>query len=191
MLRAVLLPPFDLGIMGSNSSFLQLPHFTHLASSRRRAQLVYARYVAAFWVIQLTEAKDACEIQNGARFVARFVKNRNSTEADCPPMEWHFHLPKGAIQANVSWKSLSTGQIFRQWIEDGITSATDIADEMGISKGQVSKVAKRAIAEGWLRKNGRDYVLTGKASRSFPSLHPLPWKRETISFPSVVAETYV
>ena len=117
---------------------------------------------AAFWVVQLSEAKDACEIQNGADFVARFVKNRNATEADCPPLEWHFRLPKGAIRASVSWKALSTGQIFRQWIEDGVTSATDIAAEMGISKGQVSKLAKRAIAEGWLQKQGRDYALTGK-----------------------------
>jgi hypothetical protein len=117
---------------------------------------------AAFWVIQLTEANDVCEIQNGARFVARFVKNRNATEANCPPLEWHFQLPKGAIRANVTWKSLSTGQIFRQWIENGVTSATDIADEMSISKGQVSKLAKRAIAEGWLQKNGRDYALTVK-----------------------------
>lgn len=118
---------------------------------------------AALWVIQLTEAKDACEIQNGAKFVARFVKNRNATEAECPPLEWHFHLPKGETLAIVNWKTMSTAQIFRQWIEDGVTSATDIADEMGISKGQVSKLAKRAIMEGWLQKDGRDYVLTGKA----------------------------
>jgi AAA domain len=117
---------------------------------------------AAFWVVQLTEAREACEIQNGARFVARFVKNRNATEADCPPLEWQFQLPNGATSANVTWKLLSTGQIFRQWIEDGVTSATDIAEEMGISKGQVSKLAKRAIAEGWLHKAGRDYALTGK-----------------------------
>jgi hypothetical protein len=118
---------------------------------------------AAFWVIKLTEAKDACEIQNEARFVARFDKNRNATEADCPPLEWHFRLPKGETRACVSWKTLSTGQIFRQWIEDGVTSATDIAAEMGISKGQVSKLAKRAIMEGWLQKDGRDYALTGQA----------------------------
>jgi hypothetical protein len=117
---------------------------------------------AAFWVIQLTQAKDACEIQNGAKFVARFVKNRNATEADCPPLEWHFRLPKGETRASVSWKTLSTAQIFRQWIEDGVTSATDIADEMGISKGQVSKLAKQAIMEGWLQKDGREYALTGK-----------------------------
>lgn len=117
---------------------------------------------AAFWMIQLTEAKDACEIQNGARFVARFVKNRNATEADCPPLEWYFHLPKGETRASVTWKTLSTAQIFRQWLEDDVTSASDIAEEMNISKGQVSKLAKRAIGEGWLKKDGRDYALTGK-----------------------------
>ncbi len=38
-----------------------------------------------FWIIQLTAAKDEGEIQNGAKFVARFVKNRNATETDCLP----------------------------------------------------------------------------------------------------------
>ena len=118
---------------------------------------------AAFWIISLSEAKDAGEVQSGAKFIARFMKNRNATEADCPPLEWHFNLPKGETRARVSWKKLSTGQIFRQWIEDGVTSASDIAEEMGISKGQVSKLAKRGIAEGWLKKDGRDYAMTGQA----------------------------
>lgn len=117
---------------------------------------------AAFWIICLSEAKDAGEVQRGAKFVARFVKNRNGMDADCPPLEWHFNLPEGETRARVSWKKLSTGQIFRQWIEDGVTSASDIAEEMSISKGQVSKLAKRGMTEGWLRRNGRDYALTGK-----------------------------
>ncbi len=118
---------------------------------------------AAFWIVQLAEANDEGEIQNGARFVARFVKNRNATESDCPPLEWHFQLPKGEVRACVGWKKISTAQIFRQWIEDGVTSAKDIAEEMGVSKGQVSKLAKRAMADGWLKKDGRDYALTGQA----------------------------
>jgi hypothetical protein len=118
---------------------------------------------AAFWIIQLTEAKDAGEVQAGARFVARFVKNRNATETECPPLEWHFQLPKGETHAQVSWKKLSTSQLFRQCIEDGLTSATDIADEMGISKGQVSKLATKGIKAGWLKKDGRDYALTGQS----------------------------
>lgn len=116
---------------------------------------------AAFWIIQLAEAKDATEIQTGAKFVARFVKNRNATETECPPLEWSFRLAPNEARAHVSWKKLSTAQCFRQCVEDGLASATDIADEMGITKGQVSKLAKRAMAEGWLKKNGRDYALTG------------------------------
>ena len=118
---------------------------------------------AAFWIVQLTEAKDAGEVQNGARFVARFVKNRNATEADCPPLEWQFNFPKAEILARVSWKKLSTPLLFRQLIEDGLTGATDIAEEMGLSKGQVSKLAKQGILAGWLKKDGRDYSLTGLA----------------------------
>ena len=30
---------------------------------------------------------------------------------------------------------------------------------MGVSKGTVSKMAKRAMEEGWLKKQGREYVL--------------------------------
>lgn len=118
---------------------------------------------AAFWIINLTEAQDAGEVQNGAQFVARFVKNRNATEADCPPLEWHFVKADGEARAKVSWKKLSTNQLFRQWIEDGLTTATEIADEMGISNGQVSKLAKKAILAGWLKKEGRGYALTGQA----------------------------
>lgn len=117
---------------------------------------------AAFWIISLSESKDAGEVQNGAKFVARFVKNRNATEVTCPPLEWHFDLPQGETRARVSWKKLSTVQVFRQWIEAGMTSASDIADEMNISKGQVSKLAKRGIDDGWLKKEGREYALTGK-----------------------------
>jgi DNA-binding MarR family transcriptional regulator len=40
--------------------------------------------------------------------------------------------------------------IFRQHIEDGLDSATEIVGEMGVTKGYVSKLAKRAVDEGWL-----------------------------------------
>lgn len=118
---------------------------------------------AANWIIQLTAAKNEGEIQNGARFVARFAKNRNATEADCPPIEWHFNKPKDEIRARVSWKKISTAQIFRELIEDGLTTCKDLAEEMGITKGQVSKLATKAFAAGWLKKDGRDYALTGQA----------------------------
>ena len=91
------------------------------------------------------------------------MKNRNATETECPPLEWHFVRLENESRANVSWKKLSTTQIFRQCLEDGLTTATDIAEEMGISKGQVSKMATAAIKAGWLAKDGREYKLTGQA----------------------------
>src|SRR6476661_10527128 len=50
-------------------------------------------------------------------------------------------------------------EVFRQCLEDGLTSAEDIAREMGVTKGTVSKMAKRAMEDGWLKKQGREYVL--------------------------------
>ena len=95
--------------------------------------------------------------------MARFDKNRNATEADCPPLEWHFFLPKGETRARVNWKQISTAQMFRELVEDGLTNCKDLAEEMRISKGQVSKLATKAFAAGWLKKDGRDYALTGQA----------------------------
>ncbi|HKW28242.1 MAG TPA: AAA family ATPase [Verrucomicrobiae bacterium] len=118
---------------------------------------------AAFWILHLTEAQNAGEVQTGAKFVARFAKNRNATETDCPPLEWHFYLPKGEARARVSWKKLSTLEVFRQWVESGLTKASEIAEEMQISTGQVSKLAKKGITAGWLKKDGREYALTGQA----------------------------
>jgi putative DNA primase/helicase len=118
---------------------------------------------AAFWIIQLAAAQDVSEVQTGARFVTRFLKNRNATETECPALEWLFERRGNEARAHVSWKKLSTPDIFRQCLEDGLTTATDISEEMGISKGQVSKMAMKAIQAGWLTKDGREYKLTGQA----------------------------
>jgi putative DNA primase/helicase len=116
---------------------------------------------AAFWIIQLTEAEDSGEVEIGARFAARFVKNRNATEMECPPIEWRFSLPTGETNAKVTWNGLSATGDLRQWITAGLTSASEIAAEMGVSKGQVSKLAAKGIKEGWLVKVGREYALLG------------------------------
>lgn len=118
---------------------------------------------AAFWVVQLTAAQDVGEVQTGARFVARFTKNRNSTEAECPPLEWFFEMLENEATAKVSWKKLSTPDVFRQLVEAGLASASEIAEEMGFSKGQVSKMAKKGCVAGWMRIENREYKLTGQA----------------------------
>ncbi|HEY1788280.1 MAG TPA: AAA family ATPase [Verrucomicrobiae bacterium] len=119
---------------------------------------------AAFWIIDLSDVKDAGENRHGAKFIARFVKNRNTIDADCPEMEWTFVKPPGHTSAAVSWKKIVAPDRFRQCIDDGLLTASQIAEEMCLSRGQVSKYATKAIKEGWLVKKGREYAFTPKPS---------------------------
>lgn len=108
---------------------------------------------SAFWVMRLdetTQASPSC----GAKFISRFTKNRNS-QSEISAYEWRFLTTDGCV--DVTYKHASSLDIFKQWIEDGLTSATDIAAEMGLSKGMVSRLAKQAIDAGWLKKTGRGY----------------------------------
>jgi hypothetical protein len=110
---------------------------------------------AAFWMLRLDELGG--DKKEGARFITRFDKQRNSPRA-LDAVEWHFTTqPEGMVQ--VVHRPADSMEVFRQWIVDGLTSAEDIAREMGVSKGTVSKWAKRAMDDGWLTKAGREYRL--------------------------------
>lgn len=109
----------------------------------------------AFWVIRL----DAVETEHreGAEFISRFTKERNNCREE-KSYHWSFRTnPDDSVQ--ITTKEASSIDVFRQWIEDGLTGAEDIAREMGLSKGTISKMASKAISEGWLKKVGREYAL--------------------------------
>lgn len=114
---------------------------------------------AAFWIISLSELRDADDTQEGAKFITQFVKCRNATEANYPPLEWRFVKQPKDPRVHVTWKKLSGMLLFRQHVENGLVSASDIAREMGTSKALVSKYATRAIKNGWLKKDGRNYAI--------------------------------
>jgi hypothetical protein len=114
---------------------------------------------AAFWIISLSELREVAEDQHGAKFAARFVKNRNATGVDCPPLEWRFLRSPNEQKATVKWEKISGPDFFRKCVEEGMTTATEIADEMGITRGQVSRYAGKGIKEGWLKKKNRQYIL--------------------------------
>lgn len=113
---------------------------------------------AANWIIHLTDPKNTADPKRGARFVSNFEKNRNSTDQDTPPLEWDFCKQDDGT-TTLTWKPLDAIQVFRELIHDGLTSCSDLAQEMGISKGQVAKLAKKGFQDGWLTKKGRDYAL--------------------------------
>ena len=111
---------------------------------------------AAFFVIRLEDVlEDTAEPSNGANFVSVFTKNRNSP-TDERRYEWEFK-PFGENQILITHKEADGLMVLVNWVKSGLTSASDIADEMGISKGQVSKMAKKAIDSGLLTKVGRGY----------------------------------
>ena len=110
---------------------------------------------AAFWIIRLDEVSGSDD-QHGAKFVTRFVKNRNAPN-DPASLEWSIR-PDGK-RVLVTYREADNLTLFRQWIEDGLETCGEIAEEMGLSKGQVSKLAKKAENAGWLKKVGRRYQL--------------------------------
>jgi hypothetical protein len=120
---------------------------------------------AAFWIINLSEVREVGD-DRGAKFVARFVKNRNASDVDCPPLEWRFLRSAGQQKAAVTWKKISGNEFFRKCIEEGLTTASEIAEEMGITRGQISRYAAKAIKEGWLKKKGRYYAPISETSTS-------------------------
>jgi hypothetical protein len=117
---------------------------------------------AAAWIVSLDDSKDLPSEKEGAKFISRFTKNRHAPQ-DPPAIEWTF-APGANGKIDVQWKEASTLEVLRQWVADGMGSCEDLAREMNISKGQVSKLAAKGINAGWLRKDGREYALVEERS---------------------------
>lgn len=127
----------------------------HHAGRNKEMRGTSRREDAAFWVIRLDATEG--EGRKGAQFVSRFTKDRNS-QREQTATEWNFTTGQGGKVA-VETNEASAMDVFRQSIVDGLTGAEEIARKMGMSKGTISKMAKKAMDEGWLTKNGRDYML--------------------------------
>jgi AAA domain len=112
---------------------------------------------AAFWVLKLERVEPDEAQFNGLRFTSVFTKNRNALESVCPPLEWTITTQNDGASI-VTAKEISGLQQLAVWVSNGLDSATDIALEMHLSKGQVSKMAKKAEARGLIKIEGRRYL---------------------------------
>jgi putative DNA primase/helicase len=110
----------------------------------------------AFWILRLDEDATLPEEQFGARFVSRFTKWRNSTGFP-ETYRWHFRPIPEQNDIDIRFEGASPLFVFIQWVNCGLDTCTDIAMEMDVSKGYVSKLAKKAIHLGRIRLNGRRY----------------------------------
>jgi 5S rRNA maturation endonuclease (ribonuclease M5)/Arc/MetJ family transcription regulator len=117
---------------------------------------------ASFWCLKL-ERNDSDDPQfRGLRFTSLFTKNRNALEDDCPPLEWTIASEADGA-ATITTKRVSGVELFVSWVRAGLDSATDIAAEMGLSKGQVSKLAQKAKRLGEIVIEDRHYRPTRDA----------------------------
>jgi hypothetical protein len=111
---------------------------------------------SAFWVIRLERFEDAGP-RIGAKFIVRFTKCRNTAEEPIAH-EWCY-TPEGDT-TKVTYREMAPLDVLKQYLRDGLCRATEIATEMGISKGYVSKLAKKAEQAGWLQNKNGVYKMT-------------------------------
>ena len=83
--------------------------------------------------------------------------DRNSP-IEQPPYEWGFYADDQGKTVITHKEGDSLG-IFLDWIRNGLDSCQDIASEMKLSKGQVSKLAYKAKEAGKIDIVKRRYVL--------------------------------
>jgi hypothetical protein len=131
----------------------------HAGRSGQNIRGTSRREDAAFWVLKLERNESDDPQFRGLRFSSLFTKNRNALEDDCPPLEWTFTSEQDG-KITVTAKSISGVELLVSWVRAGLDSATDIAEEMGVSKGTVSKLAKKAERLGEIVIEGRCYRAT-------------------------------
>lgn len=131
--------------------------FHHANRGGQQMRGTSRREDAAFWVIRLDAVSEHNREGEGARFVSRFTKARQGKRSEIEPLEWAY-IPDGE-RTLTTFRLVKTIDVFRQCVRDGLTSCTDIAEEMGMTRGAISKLATRGKNEGWLEHDGRSYRL--------------------------------
>jgi hypothetical protein len=107
---------------------------------------------AAFWVIKVEEIQKRTRDEVGARFGTEFEKHRNHSNPEWG-REWAFLMTGSEL--TIKCEELTFDAKVLRKIQDGLTSASDIAIELGVTKGTVSKAATRLLSQKMIDKDGR------------------------------------
>ncbi len=115
---------------------------------------------AAAWIVRLDDATDGAGPKNGAKFVSSFSKPSRNTPENIPPLEWTVTTDAATGRSTVAYKEAEGQEAVLNWVRNGLVFCREIADEMGVSPGTVSKMAQRLIEAGKLTKGAnRNYVI--------------------------------
>jgi predicted ArsR family transcriptional regulator len=128
----------------------------HHASRSGTMRGTSKREDAAFWVIKVDAIQDhAAPDESGAKFETTFTKQRNSDSPEWT-RKWTFRTDAdGTI--SIGCTEFSFDEKVLQLIQSGLISATEIADELGQHKSNVSRAATRLMEKKLIEKNGRGY----------------------------------
>jgi len=106
----------------------------------------------AFWVVSVKELADRAPAERGAKFETEFTKVRN---VDCRPLtrHWSFNTEDSGT---ISWRcdQLSFDEKVFDLIQAGISSATEIAEQLKSTKGTVSKAVVRPESAKLITRRG-------------------------------------
>jgi hypothetical protein len=107
---------------------------------------------SAFWIIRVDEVKGRPSHERGAKFQTIFTKQRNNSSMEWM-REWTFQTEESGEVAFGCTELSFDGKVL-QLIQDGLSSATDIAQELGCAKSTVCKAANRLEKQKLIEKRG-------------------------------------
>ena len=107
---------------------------------------------SAFWIIRVDEVKGRATHERGARFQTVFTKQRNNAQMEWM-REWTVQTQDNG-QVSFGCTELSFDGKVLQLIQDGLSSASDIAQELGCVKSTVCKAANRLETQKLIEKHG-------------------------------------
>ena len=129
----------------------------HHAGLSGRMRGTTRREDSAFWVLKVEKIHDESV---GSKFTTTFEKFRNNAEPE-PSRDWHIVLDDATGGITISCEEMPFDARVLQLIQAGLTSATEIAEELGTSKASVSRAAKRLEEKHLISINGRSYAPRG------------------------------
>lgn len=114
----------------------------------------------ADWIIKVKKVDDIDTLQEkNAKQIAStisFEKNREGTLDETEPQGFIFTTQNGNME--IEFRKESLEDKFFSLIDAGINKCSEIAEELDISKGYVSRLAKKFSSQGLLQITGRTYV---------------------------------
>ena len=132
--------------------------FIHHAGRNNQMRGHSKREDPCSWLIRLDATNDASH-HKGARFFVRFTKWRGANEM---PRTYLWSYTPVGYDICVEFKEAGQIWVFRQLVENGLDTCSEIAAEMDVSNGYVSQLAKTAERQGWLLIKGRKYFIKQK-----------------------------